>query len=69
MIRKTSLPIFLAGGIGPHNVERALCKVRPFGIDLCSGVESIKGKKDSEKVSTLVKNFQKATMAIQRKET
>ncbi len=69
MIQKTSIPIFLAGGIGPHNVERALFEVRPFGIDLCSGVETVKGRKDPEKLSALIKNFQKATMAIQRKKT
>ena len=69
MIRKTPIPIFLAGGIGPHNVEKALFEVRPFGIDLCSGVEAVKGKKDPEKLSALIKNFKAAAMAVQRKET
>jgi phosphoribosylanthranilate isomerase len=30
--------VFLAGGIGPENVAAAIAAVRPFGIDLCSGV-------------------------------
>ena len=57
MIKRVSSPVFLAGGINPENVEKAILEVRPFGIDLCSGVEVSKGKKDPEKVRALVKNF------------
>lgn len=34
------VPVFLAGGIREHNVARALAVVRPFGIDLCTGVRT-----------------------------
>ncbi|MFC1885739.1 phosphoribosylanthranilate isomerase [Thermodesulfobacteriota bacterium] len=69
VVRKSAVPVFLAGGIGPHNVADALFEVRPFGIDLCSGVEAIKGRKDPIKLSALVDNFKNAIDEIQRKET
>lgn len=34
------LPVFLAGGLTPENVQLAVRKVRPFGLDLCSGVRT-----------------------------
>jgi phosphoribosylanthranilate isomerase len=34
------LPVFLAGGLTPENVQQAVRKVRPFGLDLCSGVRT-----------------------------
>ena len=57
---KTDIPIFLAGGIGPDNVADAVRCVQPYGIDLCSGVESRRGKRDPEKVKELLRNFRKA---------
>lgn len=39
---------FIAGGLGPGNVRDAIDAARPYGIDLCSGVESAPGKKDPE---------------------
>ena len=64
LIEKVSVPVFLAGGIGPENVESALIKVQPYGVDLCSGVEASKGIKDSEKVRSLIKNFMAAQVKI-----
>jgi phosphoribosylanthranilate isomerase len=46
------IPVFLAGGIGPHNIVKAFQAVRPFGIDLCSSVR-IDGKLDEEKLKNL----------------
>lgn len=57
IVKTASVPVFLAGGINPENVRRAVTEVRPFGIDLCSGVESSRGKKDPEKVRNLVNNL------------
>ena len=44
--RTFSRPFFLAGGLGPSNLREALEKVRPFGVDLNSGVESAPGIKN-----------------------
>ncbi len=60
MVERSSLPVFLAGGINPENVQKAVTEVRPFGIDLCSGVESSRGKKDPEKLRNLVDNLKSA---------
>lgn len=40
IVRRTSRPVFLAGGLRPGNVRQALETVRPFGVDLCSGVRT-----------------------------
>ena len=58
LIQTCTVPAFLSGGIQPENVTLAIEKVQPDGIDLCSGVESEKGKRDRPKVIELMRNLQ-----------
>jgi phosphoribosylanthranilate isomerase len=51
---KTDVPVLLAGGINPDNAVAALTSVDPDGLDLCSGVESVPGRKDPAKVKALM---------------
>ncbi|MDF9826823.1 phosphoribosylanthranilate isomerase [Ereboglobus sp. PH5-10] len=46
-------PVVLAGGINAANIRRAVAEVRPFAIDISSGVESAPGIKDGEKLRQL----------------
>ena len=47
-------PIVLAGGLTPDNVGEAISRVRPYGVDVSSGVESSPGAKDHAKVKAFV---------------
>ncbi|GBF50149.1 N-(5'-phosphoribosyl)anthranilate isomerase [Leptospira ryugenii] len=53
--KEVKRPYLLAGGINPQNVEDAIRFLKPYGIDVASGVET-DGKKDASKIKELVNN-------------
>jgi len=57
------IPVFLAGGINPDNVREALIKIDPYGVDLASGVEAVKCKRDPIKVKRFMETVRKTEEA------
>ena len=49
IVEASGVPVFLAGGLKPENVAEAFETVRPFGLDVCSGVRT-DGQLDAEKL-------------------
>ena len=50
-----ALPVILAGGLDQTNVKQAVQKVKPYALDVSSGVETEKGVKDSLKMAAFIK--------------
>ena len=47
-------PILVSGGLNPSNVRMAVDRLRPWGVDVCSGVEAEPGRKDHDKLRAFV---------------
>jgi phosphoribosylanthranilate isomerase len=58
------LRLIAAGGLGPENVKRAIQVLRPWGVDVVSGVESAPGRKDPGRVLAFIRSAQQAAMEI-----
>jgi len=51
--------VILAGGLNPYNVYTAIHRVKPYGVDVCSGVEKSPGVKDFTKIDEFIKSVRK----------
>ncbi len=54
-VKKRGFRLFLSGGLKPENVRRAVEEVKPFAVDVSSGVEMSPGIKDKIKVERFIK--------------
>ncbi len=55
MVKELDLPLILAGGLTVENVAQAVQKVKPYAVDVISGVEKESGIKDPDKMKAFVK--------------
>ena len=47
-------PVILAGGLDVENVSEAVQVVKPFGVDVCTGVEAVPGRKDHQRMKDFI---------------
>ena len=61
-LQNNGLPVIIAGGLNPNNIKDAVKTVRPWGIDVSSGVEETPGKKNHESVEMFVQGARQAAV-------
>ena len=59
-----AVPVILSGGLNPDNVADAIAAVRPYAVDVASGVESRPGHKDPDKLLAFAAAVRSTTVAV-----
>ncbi|HHY71989.1 MAG TPA: phosphoribosylanthranilate isomerase [Bacillus bacterium] len=54
--KESTLPVILAGGLNPTNIQSLINEVHPFAVDVMTGVEEKPGKKDAERILEFMKS-------------
>lgn len=62
--RECRLPIILAGGLSPENAALAVQQVKPYALDVSSGVEAGKGVKDTAKMAAFIRKTNQANYEL-----
>jgi len=69
LVQKSSIPVILAGGIGPENVAAGISKVLPAGVDSCTQTNRVDDRgrvvrfqKDPEKVKALIESARRTLL-------
>ena len=63
---KLPLPVILSGGLDAENVAAAIEQVRPYAVDVSSGVEAGKGIKDAAKVAAFINEVKQIDLQLSR---
>ena len=64
-VKNFGFPLILSGGLSPDNIEEAIRKVKPFAVDVASGVEEKPGKKSKSRLKEFVRKVRENDEAIQ----
>jgi phosphoribosylanthranilate isomerase len=63
---KLPLPVILSGGLDAENIAAAVTQVRPYAVDVSSGVEAGKGIKDAAKIAAFINEVKRTDVQLSR---